>query len=100
MKFLSFVFSSVLLSSAVSISVHAEDVHAGKEVHDESCLKCHKGNHDEKFYTRENRKVKDLKRLGTMVRLCDAKIGTALFDEDIQEITNYLNESYYKFPQK
>ena len=99
MKFTSFAFTSLLLSSALSVSVNAEDVHPGKAIHDESCLNCHKGNHDEKFYTREGRSVKDLKRLGTMVKMCDANLGTSLFDEDMEDITNYLNDSFYKFPK-
>lgn len=99
MKFLSFALSSLLLSSVFSVSVYA-DVESGKAIHDENCLNCHKVKHDEKFYTRENHRVKDLKGLGTMVRMCDANLGTSLFDEDMEEITDYLNTSYYKFPKK
>ena len=100
MKFVSFAFSSLILSSALSVSVNAEDAHPGKAIHDESCLKCHIGNHDEKFYTRENRRIKDLKGLGTMVKMCDANLGTSLFDEDMEDVTNYLNDNFYKFPKK
>ena len=100
MKLLSITFITFLFTSAMSFSVNAEDAHPGKALHDESCLNCHKGNHDEKFYTRENLRVKDLKGLGTMVKMCDANLGTALFDEDMEEITNYLNDSFYKFPKK
>jgi len=100
MKLFSTTFITFLLSSTISVSVNAEDAHPGKSLHDESCLNCHLGNHDEKFYTKENRRVKDFKGLGTMVKMCDANLGTALFDEDMEEITNYLNDSFYKFPEK
>ena len=100
MKFVSIACSSLVLSSALTVSVNAEDVHPGKAIHDESCLKCHIGNHDEKFYTRENRRIKDLKGLDSMVKMCDANLGTALFDEDMDDVTNYLNENFYKFPKK
>ncbi len=100
MKLLSVTFVTLLSFSAISVSVNAEDTHPGKALHDESCLTCHLGNHDEKFYTRENRRVKDYKGLGTMVKMCDANLGTALFDEDMEEITNYLNDSFYKFPKQ
>ena len=100
MKLLTFAFSSLLLSSVVSVSVNAEDAHPGKAIHNENCLNCHIGNHDEKFYTRENRSIKDLKGLGSMVKMCDANLGTALFDEDMEEVTKYLNENFYKFPKK
>jgi len=100
MKFLSIALSSLLLSSAFSVSVYANDEHSGKEIHDENCLNCHKVKHDDKFYTREQLRVKDLKGLGSMVRMCDANLGTSLFDEDMDEITDYLNQNYYKFPKK
>ena len=100
MKLFSITFITFLLSSAMSVSVNAADAHPGKALHDENCVNCHMGNHDEKFYTKENRRVKDFKGLGSMVKMCDANLGTALFDEDMDEITNYLNDSYYKFPKK
>lgn len=100
MKFLFIALSNLLLLSVFSVSLYAEDAHSGKAIHDENCLNCHKFKHDEKFYTREELRVKDLKGLGTMVRMCDANLGTSLFDEDMDEITDYLNESYYKFPKK
>ena len=100
MKLLPSTLIILLLSSAFSVSANAADAHPGKAIHDESCLNCHVGNHDEKFYTRKNRRIKDLNGLGVMVKMCDANLGTALFDEDMDEITNYLNESYYKFPKK
>ncbi len=100
MKLLSSAFIALLISSAISVSVNAADEHPGKAMHDESCLNCHIGDHDEKFYTKKNRRVKDLAGLGSMVRMCDANLGTSLFDEDMDEITDYLNHSYYKFPKK
>lgn len=100
MKLLSATFITIILSSAFSVSINAKEEHSGKVIHDENCLNCHIGNHDEKFYTRENRRIKDLKGLGAMVRMCDSNLGTALFDEDMEEITNYLNEGFYKFPRK
>ena len=88
----------VAIMTSVSFSVNAEDLSQGKEIHDENCLKCHMGNHDEAFYTRKDRKMKSQKGLMTMIRMCDAQIGTSLFDEDIEEIAKYLNQNFYKFP--
>ena len=98
MKVTSMIVSGLLIS--LSLSVQAKDEHPGKSVHDENCLKCHKGTHDEAFYTRKDRKIKDYKRLQSMVRMCDSRMGTALFDDDMVDIGNYLNDSYYKFPKK
>lgn len=96
MKIRPLIFVAIVTS--VPFSVNAEDLSQGKEIHDESCLKCHMGNHDEAFYTRKDRKMKSKKALMTMIRMCDAQIGTSLFDEDIEELGKYLNQSFYKFP--
>ena len=95
--------ASILLTGlmlGLSVTAQAEDEHPGKEIHNEGCLTCHKGNHDEAFYTRKDRKTENYKRLHTMVQMCDSRMGTAMFDEDMQLVTDYLNDSYYKFPKK
>jgi hypothetical protein len=55
------------------------------------------GCHDSSIYTRKDRRVDSLSRLNSQVRMCDAQLGSNLFDEDITAIVNYLNEEYYHF---
>ncbi len=98
MKLLSPALAGLLICMPLSLAT--ADEHPGKEIHDENCLKCHKGNHDAKFYTRKDRKTKDFKRLQSMVKMCDAKIGAKMFDEDMEDVWNYLNDSFYKFPKE
>jgi mono/diheme cytochrome c family protein len=74
-------------------------VHPGMAVHDENCAACHIIPHDEAFYTREDRKMESYEKLQSMVRMCDANLGTQLFDEDMEQIGDYLNEAFYKFPK-
>ena len=59
----------------------------------EKCSNCH----DSSIYTRKDRRVDSLSRLNSQVRMCDAQLGTSLFDEDITAIVNYLNDNYYHF---
>ena len=98
MKMIKLLVAGLMLSPL--LIVQAKDDHPGKAIHDENCLTCHKGNHDAAFYTRKDRKTKDYKRLQSMVRMCDAKMGTSLFDEDMLAIGDFLNDSFYKFPKK
>lgn len=98
MKISTILLTGMMLS--IPFSLHAADEHPGKEIHDDNCLKCHKGNHDAAFYTRKDRKTPTYKRLHSMVKMCDARMGTKLFDEDMEDITNFLNDTYYKFPKK
>ncbi len=97
-KISAFVLAAVV--SGLPSILMAEDVSQGKALHDESCLKCHIKDHNEAFYTRDDRRMTSYKGLQSMVRMCDAKLGTQLFDEDMEEIGKYLNKSYYKFPEK
>jgi cytochrome c553 len=63
--------------------------------HAANCTRCH----GTEVYTRPERRVTDLERLRAMVRMCDANVGTQLFDEDMAALTRYLNDTYYQFPQ-
>jgi hypothetical protein len=78
--------------SLPTIAETDETIDARSFVH-EKCSGCH----DSNIYTRENRRVDSLSRLNSQVRMCDAQLGTGLFDEDITAIVNYLNDSYYRF---
>jgi cytochrome c553 len=66
---------------------------SGVSLHKENCARCH-GADD---YPKENSKMDSYKRLHTMVGMCDAQLGTELFPEELQSITDYLNNSFYKF---
>lgn len=69
--------------------------HPGKALHDANCISCH----DSAVYTREDRKIGDFPKLLAQVRRCDANLGSRLFDEDIEQVADYLNQAYYKFEQ-
>ena len=71
-------------------------VHPGKILHDANCISCH----DAKVYTRVEHKVLDLTQLAAQVKRCDANLGSRLFDEDLAQITDYLNQAYYKYPKQ
>lgn len=62
--------------------------------HAANCTRCH----GTEVYTRPDRRVTDLERLRAMVRMCDANVGTRLFDEDMETLTRHLNDNFYHFP--
>ena len=53
--------------------------------------------HGTEIYTSKDRTVKNLKALEEAVRLNDSKLNTNWFDEDVKDVTAYLNQQYYKF---
>ena len=77
-------------------TVHAEDISVGKELHQESCLECHKP----ELYERPDRTVKTLKHLRSQVLSCAVNNDVEWFDEEIDDVTAYLNAFYYLFGMK
>jgi cytochrome c553 len=59
----------------------------------QNCVQCH----GSEVYTRPDRKVTSLDGLGRQVRRCETTLQLRWFDEDVQGVTNYLNQSYYRF---
>jgi hypothetical protein len=86
--------ASLVVLFGLSLGVQAEqaEFEAGHFV-ETKCTACH----DSSVYTRKNRRVKSLDRLQSQVRMCDANLGTKLFDEDLLSVVDYLNDNYYKF---
>lgn len=78
---------------AIGTSLQAADADKGKSLHDEHCMRCH----DSSVYTRSDRLISSLPALETQVRRCDNALGTTWFDEEISDVVQYLNQSYYKF---
>lgn len=71
------------------------NAHPGKAIHDANCISCH----DTGKYTRADRLISDFNQLSARVRVCDANLGAKLSDKDLSSVTDYLNETFYKFPK-
>ena len=72
----------------------------GKELHDESCISCHAVEDHTALYTSKSRKVDSLHKLGGQVSACTQALGVEWFPEDEKKVVKFLNEDYYKFPEK
>ena len=73
--------------------VLAVDLENGKSLHDENCLRCH----DESKYTRKNRIVKNFQQLYERIKQCELMADLTWFDEEIADVTAYLNNQFYYF---
>ena len=89
MKRLLLIFPLALLSSAA----FAANPDNGEELHMESCSGCH----DTSVYTRPNRRIQSLPRLGRQVRFCKDNLGITWFDDEVDDVTHYLNRDFYHF---
>jgi len=92
MKPTSLMSITVCLLAATS-SLPAANLDNGKALVDGNCTKCH----DERIYTRPDRRVTTLDGLNKQVRRCELSLGLKWFDEDINDVAAYLNQTYYHF---
>ena len=89
-----FALSSLLMVS-LSVSVNAADIEEGESLYQDDCVACH----DSSVFTRpaEERKVNDLEALKKQVHRCVMMTELGWFEEDEENVVEYLNTNYYKF---
>lgn len=83
--------STLLLCTAATLS-YAAELAAGKALTEAHCYQCH-GN---EVYTRADRKVHTLEGLQRQVQRCELALGLKWFDEEIANVSAYLNQEFYK----
>lgn len=94
MKYLNkLVLINLITLLLFNTSVQAVDIENGKALHDANCLRCH----DETNYTRANRIVNSYEELRERISLCELSAEMAWFDEEINDVTAYLNNAFYRF---
>jgi hypothetical protein len=77
----------------LSAPAYAFDSDNGKALHNENCVRCH----DDSMYTREDRKTKSYSLLRERIVQCEIMTELIWFEEEIDDVTAYLNESFYHF---
>lgn len=90
------LFLSFFLTLGFFQSVQSADITNGKTLHNENCLKCHQPT----IYQRDDRIVKTLQHLRSQVQFCEVSNDLTWFDEEIDDVTEYLNLNYYLFEIK
>ena len=86
-------FATAVLPAVFATSLQAADIDNGDDLHFTHCTGCH----DDSVYTRDNRRVKSLERLGEQVRFCKDSLELTWFDEEVDDVIAYLNQTYYHF---
>jgi mono/diheme cytochrome c family protein len=71
----------------------AADINNGKQLQQKNCMSCH----DDGMYSRADRRVNSLSGLRTQVQRCESTLGLKWFDEEIDDVTAYLNKTFYQF---
>ena len=71
----------------------SSDIENGEQLHNERCVRCHGTG----VYTRENRRIDSLDKLGAQVRFCKNQTGVMWFDDEVEDVIHYLNKTFYRF---
>jgi len=93
MRFFIKALSIVCVLMLLTTRTWAFDIENGKTLHNENCLRCH----NESQYTRKNRIVYSLDELRSRISQCELSAELAWFDEEIDDVTAYLNHAFYHF---
>ncbi|MBF0609915.1 MAG: hypothetical protein G8345_05535 [Magnetococcales bacterium] len=101
MKHALLVIGLIMALASFSHSAHAAaNLENGKKLHEEKCKGCHAGrfgNNGDDIYTRFDHRVDSMKKLSSQVAFCSQQTGAQWFDEEVADVTAYLNETFYKF---
>ena len=73
--------------------LYAADAVSGKSLQQKNCMGCH----DDGIYTRDGRKVTSLDGLKKQVKRCELSLGLQWFDDDVDDVIEYLNTSFYHY---
>lgn len=93
MKFIKPVFLMLLTYSFINTCALAANAENGKKLYTSKCGGCH----DTRVHTRPNRIIHTYEDLVNRVRFCDTNAKTNFSDSDILDVSEYLNNEYYKF---
>ena len=93
MKYLTATLCLVNLFLFTQGRSYANDIEQGEALHAEHCHQCQKVD----VYTRANRIVENLPQLGQRVEQCELMNDLLWFDEEVNDVTAYLNAHFYLF---
>ncbi len=95
-----------LATALVGVSAHANcfpkgNAAAGKKLHDKGCVTCHNSMFPDKdgtqLYSDLFRKADSVAKLRGMIEFCNNRTKSGWFEEEIQHVGRYLNDTYYQF---
>ena len=98
-RFIASLFLAAALGTAAGVAA-AADVAKGEALHKDHCISCHDaltGGKPNSLYTRKDRRVTTLKGLKKQVKRCELSLGLRWFDDDVANVAEYLNKTYYRF---
>lgn len=87
--------TAVILTLFTTLPASASEA-VGKQLHDTQCQQCH----DNAIYTRKNSIIHNFSELKDRVEFCESANNKHWSGTQIEQVVNYLNSAFYKFPAK
>jgi hypothetical protein len=84
----------VIVGAALVAPVGAADFERGKLLYNVRCVGCH----DKSVHNREARKALTIEGIRAQVRRWDGFTGGAWREDEVNDVTSYLNELFYRYP--
>ena len=84
----------VVIAASFASVARGEDTGRGRALYEARCDGCH----DTSVHNRGSRKARDFDALRREVARWDDELGHAWTDAEIDDVTAFLNERYYRFP--
>ena len=93
--------AALVVTSACAQPFPNGKAEVGKPLHDKTCVACHNsmmpGGKGADLYSEDFRKVNSVAGLQGMVEMCATRTRSGWFPEEIEHVSRYLNDSYYRF---
>ena len=87
----------ILLALLIATSSLNAGVEDGEELfNDSKCLECHELDH----FQHDDKKISNFKKLHTQVEACAISNNAQWFDDEMKDVSYYLNHKYYKYKLK
>lgn len=87
------ILNSIAVFLLYVLPASAADIENGDDLHFENCTGCHQ----QEIYTQDHRNVQSMQRLVLQVRFCKDTLELSWFDEDVDDVAEFLNQTYYHF---
>ena len=92
-----------LILMAVLFQAKPAQASEGEKLHQKQCASCHNGmfpgGKGEMIYAPDFRKITAFKPLRQRVETCANRTNAGWFDEEVDAVTQWLNQSFYRFAQ-
>ena len=86
---------ALMMTAFAALPASASDA-VGKQLQQTNCQQCH----DDSIYTRKNSIIHSLPELQARVEFCESANNKHWTDTQIEQVVNYLNNTFYHFPTK